>query len=96
MSETMAMDAERTAGEARPTLPLDEVKALIAQHFPTARGSMHIRSLWSRNGVHYFRVNWWRELPYDASYIGESAFVAVEEMADGSLQIRESNRRSAA
>jgi len=39
---------------------------------------MDIRDLWTRDGVHYFRVNFWRRRGPDDPYIWRSCFVRVE------------------
>lgn len=71
------------------------VEQLIAQAFPRTGGQMHVRRLWSRNGTHFYRVNWWRILPAGASYISDSRFVAIDQSPAG-LQVRELTRRTAA
>lgn len=61
---------------------LEHIEAAIANSFPHEIGRMHVRELWSRMGVRYFRVNWWRERGGE-EHIVRSAFVAVQETSAG-------------
>ena len=62
--------------------------AIAAEYYENPE-RLDIRTLWNRDGVHYFRVNWWklRENLVE-SYIARSVLVAVDETQTG-LRVRE-------
>ena len=62
---------------------LDELvlEGLIRRRFPLAVGRLDIRPLWSRDGVSYCRLNWWRTRPNGEAYIASSEFVALKSSA---------------
>lgn len=94
-TEGLLMDVAVLDTETDATLDLATLKRAFTTAFPAARGQMHVKRLWTRAGVGFYRVNWWRILPGDATYMGDSAFVAVERTEDG-LSVRELTRRHAA
>jgi hypothetical protein len=68
---------------------LREARWAISAEFCDVAGHMDVRWLWSRNGVHYFRVNWWRLRGTGFErYIWRSAFVTVAE-AESGMVVRE-------
>ena len=63
---------------------LVDVRGAIAAKFFELSGRMDIRELWSRDGMHYFRVNWWKfRSDCSEQCISRSAFVTVVENENG-------------
>lgn len=84
VNEAMAEWAEESVAQAVATTPRNYRDVIAARFANTVIGRMEIRNLWTRNGFHHFRVNWWRTRPNGfEQYIGQSAFVTVEETKIG-------------
>jgi len=94
------MSAELETLDFNELLDEAEVATLSARHavagtYFRVPGRMDIRELWRRDGVHYFRVNFWKFRPDGDPYVWQSAFVAVEHTPAGPV-VRELTLRRAA
>jgi hypothetical protein len=92
----LATDTKETL--KRLSLPGDYVEDLhevVAREYAGVAGRMEIKPLWSRDNVHYVRVNWWLPDPVMGNRVSRSAFVAVEQTDDG-LAVRDAELSLAA
>ncbi len=97
----MLVQSMRIARSFDPLDPLETeaalaemTSAIATMYFEDVR-DLDIRHLWSREGLHYFRVNWWCELRDAGPRVRRSAFVCVEHDAAG-YRITDATRREAA
>ena len=83
--EVLDVTEETTAVETDREMPVLEIQKAIAAKFFEVPERLDIRTLWSRGGVSYMRVNWWNESHMHRHQITRSAFVRVESVRDGWL-----------
>jgi hypothetical protein len=76
------LPASKHGQSAAGGFPLAEVQQAIQAAYPYDDGQMVIRHVSSRNGMSWYRVNWYRS-SRDGLFIDRSRFLALRRTADG-------------
>jgi hypothetical protein len=79
---TSALPASKKGDTSAAAFPLAEVERAIHAAFPYDDGQMMVRHVSSRNGMSWYRVNWYRS-NRTGSFIDRSRFLAIRKTQDG-------------